>query len=61
MNKPRYCITYWRHEDDAYEVKANTIKEAEALYDMIGDEAEMKVLWDTISETVIKQNEKDNN
>lgn len=61
MNKPRYRITYWLNEDDAYEVEANTIKEAEALYDMIGNEAEMKVLWDTISETVIKQNEKDNN
>lgn len=61
MNKPRYCITYWLNEDDAYEVKANTIKEAEALYDMIGDEAVMKVLWDTVSETVIKQDEKDNN
>ena len=61
MNKPRYRITYWRHEDDAYEVEANTIKEAEALYDMIGEEAEMKVLWDIISGTVIKQDEKGNN
>lgn len=55
MNKPRYHITYWLNEDDAYEVEAHTIHEAEALYDMVGKEAKFKVLWDTLTGEQIKQ------
>lgn len=49
MNKPRYTITYWLSDTEAYEITANTIKEANALYDMIGNEAAFKVLVDNVS------------
>ena len=49
MNKPRYTITYWLSDNEAYEISVNTIKEANALYDTIGNEAAFKVLVDNVS------------
>ena len=53
--KDRYCISYCDKNDKWDEVYAKTIKDAEELYDMIGDEAAFKVLWDTVSGTQLKQ------
>jgi len=53
--KDRYCISYCDKNDKWDEVYAKTIKDAEELYDMIGDEAAFKVLWDTVSGTQLRQ------
>jgi len=53
--KDRYCISYCDKNDKLEEVYAKTIKDAEELYDMIGDEAAFKVLWDTVSGTQLRQ------
>jgi hypothetical protein len=53
--KDRYCISYCDKNDKWEEVYAKTIKDAEELYDMIGDEAAFKVLWDTVSGTQLRQ------
>ena len=55
IQKDRYCISYCDKNDKWDEVYAKTIKDAEELYDMIGDEAAFKVLWDTVSGTQLKQ------
>ena len=54
-NKDRYCISYVDANDKWSEVYAKTKKEALALYDMIGDEAKFKVLYDVVSGVQIKQ------
>lgn len=48
-NKDRYCISYMDAENNWSEVTARTRDEAFALYDMIGDEAVFKVLYDLVS------------
>jgi hypothetical protein len=48
-NKDRYCISYKDSNNNWSEVTAKTISEAMALYDMIGEEAEFKVLYDIVS------------
>ena len=48
-NKDRYCISYMDAENNWSEVTARTRKEALALYDMIGDEAAFKVVYDLVS------------
>ena len=48
-NKDRYCISYKDSNDNWGEVTAKTISEAMALYDMVGEEAEFKVLYDIVS------------
>ena len=53
--KDRYCISYCDKNDKWEEVYAKTIKDAEEPYDMIGDEAAFKVLWDTVSGTQLRQ------
>ena len=53
--KDRYCISYCDKNDKWDEVYAKTLKDAEELYDMIGNEAAFKVLWDTVSGTQLKQ------
>ena len=53
--KDRYCISYCDKYDNWEDVYANTIKEADELYEMIGSEAAFKVLYDTISGTQLKQ------
>ena len=53
--KERYCISYCDRNDKWDDVYAKTIKEAEVLYDMIGDEAVFKVLYDTVSGEQLKQ------
>ena len=53
-NKDRYCISYVDANDKWSEVYAKTKKEALALYDMIGHEAELKVLYDVVSGVLIK-------
>lgn len=53
--KDRYCISYCDKNDKWEEVYAKTIKDAEELYDMIGDEAAFKVLLDTVSGTQLRQ------
>ena len=53
--KDQYCISYCGKNDKWEEVYAKTIKDAEELYDMIGDEAAFKVLWDTVSGTQLRQ------
>ena len=54
-NKDRYCISYVDTNEKWSEVYAKTKKEALALYDMIGDEAKFKVLYDVVSGVQIKQ------
>ena len=54
MNKPRYTITYWLSNGKVEEVLASTIKEANALYDMIGKEATFKVLVDNLTDEQIR-------
>lgn len=54
-NKDRYCISYVKGNGKWSEVYAKTKKEALALYDMIGDEADFKVLYDVISGEQIEQ------
>ena len=54
-NKERYCITYVDFNENWSEVYAKTRKEAMALYDMIGDEAEFKVVYDTVNGVQIAQ------
>jgi len=54
-NKDRYCISYVDANEKWSEVYAKGKKEALALYDMIGDEAEFKVLYDVVSGEQIKQ------
>ena len=54
-NKDRYRISYVDANDKWSEVYAKTKKEALALYDMIGDEAKFKVLYDVVSGVQIKQ------
>ena len=53
-NKDRYCISYVDTNEKWSEVYAKTKKEALALYDMIGHEAELKVLYDVVSGVLIK-------
>lgn len=48
-NKERYCITYIDFNENWSEVYAKTKQEAMALYDMIGDEAKFKVIYDIIN------------
>ena len=55
--KERYCISYCDKNNKWDEVYAKTIKDAEELYDMIGDEAAFKVLYDIVSGIQIKQTE----
>ena len=54
-NKDRYCISYVDANEKWSEVYAKTKKDALALYDMIGDEAEFKVLYDVVSGEQIEQ------
>lgn len=54
-SKDRYCIGYVDANEKWSEVYAKGKKEALALYDMIGDEAEFKVLYDVVSGEQIKQ------
>ena len=56
--KERYCISYCDKNKKWDEVYAKTIKDAEELYDMIGDEAAFKVLYDIVSGIQFKQTEK---
>ena len=53
--KYRYCISYCDKNNKWDEVHAKTIKDAEELYDMIGDEAVFKVLYDIVSGIQLKQ------
>ena len=55
--KDRYCISYCDKNNKWDEDYAKTIKDAEELYDMIGDEAAFKVLYDIVSGIQIKQTE----
>ena len=55
--KDRYCISYCDKNHKWDEVYAKTRKDAEELYDMIGDEAAFKVLYDIVSGIQIKQTE----
>ena len=48
-NNNRYCVSYADANKKWSEVYAKTKKEALALYDMIGDEAEFKVVYDTVN------------
>jgi hypothetical protein len=48
-NKDRYCISYVDHNEHWSEITARTKDEALALYDMIGDEATFKVVYDVVS------------
>ena len=54
-NNDRYCISYVDANEKWSEVYAKAKKEALALYDMIGDEAKFKVLYDVVSGVQIKQ------
>ena len=54
-SKDRYCISYVDANEKWSEVHAKTKTEAMALYDMIGEEAEFKVLYDVVSGEQIKQ------
>lgn len=54
-NKDRYCVSYVDANEKWSKVYAKTKKEALALYDMIGDEAEFKVLYDVVSGEQIEQ------
>ncbi len=48
-NNDRYCVSYVDANKKWSDVYAKTKKEALALYDMIGDEAKFKVLFDIVS------------
>jgi hypothetical protein len=48
-NKDRYCVSYVDANEKWSHVYAKTKKEGLALYDMIGDEAVFKVLYDVVS------------
>ena len=54
-NKDRYCISYVDANENWSNVYAKVKKDALALYDMIGDEAEFKVLYDVVTGEQIKQ------
>jgi hypothetical protein len=54
-NKDRYCISYVDANEKWSEVHAKTKTEAMALYDMIGEEATFKVLYDIVSGVQIAQ------
>jgi hypothetical protein len=54
-NKDRYCISYVDHNERWSEITARTKDEALALYDMIGDEATFKVVYDVVSGEQIAQ------
>ena len=54
-NKDRYCISYVNKDGKWNEVPAKTKAEAMALYNMIGEEATFKVLYDMVSNTQIAQ------
>jgi hypothetical protein len=54
-NKDRYCISYIDHNERWSEITARTKDEALALYDMIGDEATFKVVYDMVSGEQIAQ------
>ena len=54
-NKDRYCISYVNDNGKWSDVYAKTKTEAMALYDMIGDEATFKVLYDMVSGVQIAQ------
>ena len=45
----RYTITYKQKNGPWCDIPAKTIKEANAYYDMVGEEAEFKVLLDNVS------------
>lgn len=51
----RYCISYKLRNGKWEEVTAKTIKEARTLYDIVGDEAEFKVLYDQVNGDQIEQ------
>ena len=53
--KDTYCISYCDKNNKWVEVYTKTIKDAEELYDMIGDEAVFKVLYDNVSGIQLKQ------
>ena len=54
-NKDRYCISYVDHNECWSKITARTKDEALALYDMIGDEATFKVVYDMVSGEQIAQ------
>ena len=54
-NKDRYCISYVDSNEKWSEVYAKTKAEALALYDMVGEEATFKVLYDMVSGEQIEQ------
>lgn len=54
-NKDRYCISYVDRNERWSEITARTKDEALALYDMIGDEATFKVVYDVVSGEQIVQ------
>lgn len=54
-NKDRYCITYTDNEGKWSEVTARTKAEALEMYEMIGDEATFKVVYDLVSNEQIAQ------
>ena len=52
----RYSIKYRLKKDGKWEeVGAKTLSEANALYDMVGDEANFKVLIDNVSWEQLRQ------
>ena len=54
-NNNRYCVSYVDANEKWSEVHAKTKAEAMALYDMIGEEATFKVLYDMVSGEQIEQ------
>ena len=56
--KERYLISYKEVKGSKKDVTAKTIKEANLLYDMIGNEAESKVLKDSITGKVLRQDQR---
>lgn len=54
-NKDRYCISYVDCNERWSEITARTKDEALTLYDMIGDEATFKVVYDMVSGEQIAQ------
>lgn len=55
MNKDRYTISYREKDGKWKEVGAKSIKEANQMYDMIGEEATFKVLVDNLTDEQLKQ------
>lgn len=51
----RYTISYKTKNGKWNDISAPTIKEANELYNMVGEEAEFKVLLDNVSGEQIKQ------